>query len=169
MNETQLRTMIRKQILESLNEKDSFLGQVGSSVRSKLGSRRQQLDRILATINTDRLMQLPKVQKVDLLVALTQKFGIDAQDFSSIKSRVQKLLSTNDTGTVTEAEEPKISNALAAKGEKLENTQAYKMLMKSLETKPMNQQVDFAIQFLNNLPLDDSGKKRLKMKIRQYM
>jgi len=70
MKESELRSMIRRQIKESLKENDSFLKQVGGSVRAKLGSRRQMLDRILATIDTNRLTRLPRVQKVDLVVAL---------------------------------------------------------------------------------------------------
>jgi len=167
ISETKLRSVIRRKIKEALRSDDSFLSQVGSSVTSRLGSRRQTLDRILATIDTDRLGKLPNSQKVDLLVALVQKFGISARDFASIKSRVQRMI--GDDSPVTEANAPTLPASLASKGEKLEKTQAYQMLMKSIATKPAAQQVDFAIQFLNNLPLDDAGKQRLKMKIRQFM
>jgi hypothetical protein len=167
ISEAKLRSVIRRKIKEALQSDDSFLSQVGSSVTSRLGSRRQTLDRILATIDTDRLAKLPNNQKVDLLVALVQKFGISARDFASIKSRVQRMIGVNSA--VTEADAPSLPSSLASKGEKLEKTQAYQMLMKSIATKPAAQQVDFAIQFLNNLPLDDAGKQRLKMKIRQFM
>jgi hypothetical protein len=167
MKESELRSMIRKQIKESLKENDSFLKQVGGSVRSKLGSRRQMLDRILSTIDTERLTKLPRVQKIDLLVALVQKFGISEQDFASIKSRVQRNLGLGES--IEEAEGTKLSGSLASRGEKLEKTQAFKMLMKAVEAKPTAQQVDFAIDFLSKLPLDDAGKRRLKMKIRQFL
>lgn len=167
MKESELRSMIRKQIKESLKENDSFLKQVGGSVRAKLGSRRQMLDRILSTIDTERLTKLPRVQKIDLLVALIQKFGISEQDFASIKSRVQRNLGLGES--IEEAEGTKLSGSLASRGEKLEKTQAFKMLMKAVEAKPTVQQVDFAIDFLSKLPLDDAGKRRLKMKIRQFL
>jgi len=70
---------------------------------------------------------------------------------------------------VNEAEGSNLSGALASRGEKLEKTQAFKMLMKAVEAKPTAQQVDFAIDFLSKLPLDDAGKRRLKMKIRQFL
>lgn len=167
ISESKLRLMIRNIIREAMQNDDSFLTQVGSSVTSRLGARRDTLDRILSTIDTHRLSKLPNSQKVDLLVALVQIFGISARDFASIKSRVQRMI--GDDSSVTEADAPSLPASLASKGEKLEKTQAYQMLMKSIATKPAAQQVDFAIQFLNNLPLDDAGKQRLKMKIRQLI
>jgi hypothetical protein len=59
--------------------------------------------------------------------------------------------------------------SLASKTDKLEQSQAYKMLMKSIATKPTTQQVQFAIDFLSNLPLDDAGKQRLKSQIRKFL
>jgi hypothetical protein len=166
-NESKLRQLIRKNIREAMQGEDSFLNQVGSSVTARLGSRRQTLDRILSTIDTDRLSKLPNAQKVDLLVALVQKFGITQRDFANIKSRVQRMIGASDT--VTEADGNTMPASLASKTDKLEQSQAYKMLMKSIATKPTAQQVQFAIDFLSNLPLDDAGKQRLKSQIRKFL
>ena len=93
-NET-LRKAIRLEIKRAINEAPagSFLGQVGSRVRSTLGGRGRQLDRILNAINVDKLARLPKNVKVDLLVALMQQMGISSREFGAIKSRAQRSLS----------------------------------------------------------------------------
>ena len=92
-NET-LRKAIRLEIKRALNEAPagSFLGQVGARVRSSLGGRGRQLDRILNMIPTDRLSRLPQNTKVDLLVALMQKMGISSRDFNIIKQRAVRAL-----------------------------------------------------------------------------
>ena len=93
-NET-LRKAIRLEIKRAINEAPagSFLGQVGSRVRSTLGGRGRQLDRIMNAINVDKLARLPKNVKVDLLVALMQQMGISSREFAAIKSRAQRSLS----------------------------------------------------------------------------
>ena len=97
-NET-LRKAIRLEIKRALNEAPagSFLGQVGSRVRSSLGGRGRQLDRILTAIPTDKLARLPKQTKVDLLVALMQRIGISSREFNVIKQRASRALSGAET------------------------------------------------------------------------
>jgi len=69
---------------------------------------------------------------------------------------------TSPEGTVDE-------NALDAKAEKLDKTQAYKMLKQTLSNRPANQQSDFVIDLINNLELKDPAKKRLVMTIRKKL
>ena len=53
MKEQELREHIRKEIKKTLAEKrDGFLGQVGSVVRGRLGSAKQQLARAIGKIDT---------------------------------------------------------------------------------------------------------------------
>lgn len=95
MKSTQLRDLIREEIKKALSEAGadmSFLDKVGGSVRSKLGTGKTQLNRALDMIDTERLSKLPVAQKIDLMVALIDRFGIDAKAFNQVKSRVAKEL-----------------------------------------------------------------------------
>ena len=99
MKDETLRKAIRLEIKRALNEAPagSFLGQVGSRVRSSLGGRGRQLDRILSMIPTDKLARLPKNTKVDLLVALMQRIGISSREFNFIKQRAARSLAGAET------------------------------------------------------------------------
>jgi hypothetical protein len=186
---SQLRAHIKRLVSENLPvPTGTFSTQVGPAVKSKIGGRRQQLDRILATIDTDRLSRLPREQKVDLLVALMNQFGIDNRDFAAIKSRVQRTLTTtmaspetpampteskkiNKRSAVNEAEyatqgPENVKGALAARGERLKRTQAYQQLLAALENQPSTNQSEFILNLLSELPLDAAAKQRIKMKIR---
>ena len=63
---------------------------------------------------------------------------------------------------------PKLG-VLGARGEKVEKTQAYQMLVKAIDNKPATQQVAFVLDMLSKLPLDDSAKRMLKMKIKSEL
>ena len=174
-NET-LRKAIRLQIIRALNEAPagSFLGQVGSRVRSSLGGRGRQLDRILNMIPTDRLARLPKNTKVDLLVALMQNMGISSRDFNVIKQRAGRALAGAEQSAtdmpmenVNEEEDTEMSGAIASRAEKLANTQAFINLKKALESVPSAKQHEFVMNFLKGLPLDDTAKRKLRMTIKQ--
>ena len=193
MKISELRALVRAQLKNIMTEAErpSFLSQVATPVASKLGGRRQQLDRILASIDSDRLSRLPREQKVDLLVALMAQFGIDNRDFSAIKSRVQRSLSATasadaaaptDMGMPTESKvtkralqteaeyetpaAPTVKGTLAGRGERLQKTQAFQQLVKALETQPSTKQADYILDLLTQLPLSDPAKQRLKLKIR---
>ncbi len=106
MKSTQLRNLIRKEIKNAISEM-SFLDKVGGSIRSKLGSGKTQLDNALKKIDTERLAKLPVPQKIDLMVALIDKFGIDAKAFNQIKARVAKELGTGAAEPAMESKQPK--------------------------------------------------------------
>jgi len=177
MKNDTLRKAIRLEIKRALNEAPagSFLGQVGSRVRSSLGSRARQLDRILAGIPTDKLARLPKNTKIDMLVALLQQIGINSRDFAIIKQRVQRTLGGIETAPepATEGineigeEGGEMSGALASKAEKLANTQAFVNLKKAIESQPSAKQHEFVMNFLKGLPLDDAAKRKLRMTIKE--
>jgi len=172
MKNDTLRKAIRLEIKRALNEAPagSFLGQVGSRVRSSFGGRGRQLDRILSAIDTNKLARLPKTLKIDMLVALLQQIGIDSYDFNVIKQRVQRSLSGIEKAPVEgirEEDEGELSGALAGKAEKLANTQAFVNLKKALESQPAAKQHEFVMNFLKGLPLDDTAKRKLRMTIKE--
>lgn len=107
MKSTELRALIREEIKTAIKESGadmSFLDKVGGSVRAKLGTGKTQLNRALDMIDTDRLSKLPVAQKIELVVALIDRFGIDMKSFNQIKARVTKKL--GDIAT-TESKQPK--------------------------------------------------------------
>ena len=189
MKEQEIREMVRKQIIGMINEapNDSFLGRVGSSVRARLGGRRQQLNKLLADIDTVRLARLPKGQKIELIVALMQQFGITSRDFGAIKARVQKDLSaatdaTQDmpTESIDEARpdavaEPpaglgaNVKGTLSTRGARVEKTQAFKQLQNAIEQQPANKQVDFVLSMLQQFNIKPAAKTKLRMRIRQEL
>jgi len=63
--------------------------------------------------------------------------------------------------------EADVSSALSSKMDKLDKTQAMKMLKTALGAKPANQQTLFVIDLINGLNLKDSAKKRLLLTIRK--
>ena len=180
MKEQQLREMIRAQIFKRLDEApQKFSKSVGGAARSRLGRARQPLDLALSKIDVGRLSKLPRQQKVDLLIALLQSVGITARDFDAIRQRVSRGLAD----TIGPADEsvnealPDLDNvgdasasgnrALDTKKEKLQKTQAFKMLSTQLANKSPKVQYDFVVSLLNDLPLDDTAKRMMKMKLRQ--
>jgi hypothetical protein len=161
-----LRSVIRKEIKEAVGN-DSFLSKVGAQIRGPLGARRTALDQAMQLIDIDRIKRLSPNIKVDLLAALAVQFGIGPKDFRTIQGRVlRKLKQGQDAEPVTEAEIG-ISKALSTQKDKLGDTQAMQRLMKMLATKPSSQQVDFIIQLIKDMPLEDATISKLKMKIRQ--
>lgn len=199
MKSSEIRNMIREEIMAAMRESTtdmSFLDKVGGSIRSKLGTGRNLLDRALDMIDTEKLSRLPRQQKIELIAAMIGQLGVTAQDFNAVKSRVQRMLTMSnvsepytegklneeETDTVNELEfgqkaslgsiakaKQDLGGGLASKKEKMEKTQAYQMMVKALENKPANAQVDFVIDFLNSLPLDDAAKTKLKMKIKSEL
>ena len=110
MKSTQLRDLIREEIKQALSEAGadmSFLDKVGGSIRSKLGTGKTQLNRALDMIDTERLSKLPVAQKIDLMVALIDRFGIDARAFNQIKARVAKELGAAPAAPAMESKQPK--------------------------------------------------------------
>jgi hypothetical protein len=110
MKSSELRNLIREEIKTALKEAGadmSFLDKVGGSVRSKLGTGKTQLNRALDMIDTERLAKLPVAQKIDLMVALIDRFGIDAKSFNQVKARVAKQLGSGSTATTMESKQPK--------------------------------------------------------------
>ena len=181
MKEKILREAIRKQIIKKLNEApDRFSKQVGGAVRSRLGRARQPLDLALKKIDVQKLARLPRQQKVGLLISLLQSVGITASDFDAIRARVSRGLADTIAPadeSVNEAPLPDLdqvgdaaasgNKSLDTKKEKLQKTQAFQMLSRQLANKSPKVQYDFVVSLLNDLPLDDTAKRMMKMKLRQ--
>ena len=189
--EKDLRNEIRKHVQKMLKEYQpgGFLQSVGAQARTSLGSGRSMLDKYLGNVDTERLARLPKMQKVNLLAALMRTFGISANDLTSLRGQVSRTLKGYETAEApveegklneldfenpptdasTEPADSKVSSGLAAKGEKLKDTQAYKIMVKQLENKPASDQSAFVLDLLSNLPLDDSAKRMIKRKIKSSL
>lgn len=168
--EKALRDAIRKEIKEAIGDR-SFLKKVGTQIRGPLGARRTALDQAMQFIDIERLKRLNPSLKVDLLATLADQFGIGPKDFRIIQGRVLRKLKKGqmqDSEPVTEADSG-TSKALSTQKEKLDDTQAMQRLMKMLATKPSTQQVDFAMQLINSMPLKDDAKNKLKMRIRKEL
>ena len=140
------------------------------------------LDKYLGNVDTERLAKLPKIQKVQLLASLMKTFGITANELTSLRAQVSRQLKGSEVtpdagmaeGVINELELDNSTSsdklgALGTKKEKMEKTQAYQMMIKALENRPASAQADFVLQLLQSLPLDDSAKTKIKMKIRQEL
>jgi hypothetical protein len=183
--EKELRTEIRKHVRKMLAESNgnSFIKNVGSQVRASLGGGRTMLDKALGGMDVERLAKLPRMQKVGLLAALMQAFGITAYDLTALRGQVVRGMKAVEpveeaklnelefsSGSDSEAStDSKLTGALASKGEKVEKTQAYKMLVKAIENKPALQQAEYVFDMLSKLPLDDAAKTKIRMKVKSEL
>jgi hypothetical protein len=177
MNEQELRKMLRKEIKSIIQEGPtdvSFLDKVGGAIRSKLGANKQVLNRVLGGLNTDRLNALTPSQKVDLLVALVDQFGLTSKDFNQVKTRVSQKLTqqANIQQQQTKTMEPDMTNedmdaGLQAKSLKATQTNAFKIVVKTLEVKNADQQAEFLIDMLKGLPLKPNALMKLKRRFNE--
>ena len=169
--EKELRNEIRKHVRNILAESNgnSFIKNVGSQVRASLGGGRTMLDKALGGMDVERLSKLPRTQKVGLLTTLMKTFGITADELTSLRGQVARGLKADSQMEEAKLNEVEFGGALASKGEKVEKTQAYQMLVKAIDNKPATQQVAFVLDMLSKLPLDDSAKRMLKMKIKSEL
>jgi hypothetical protein len=60
-----------------------------------------------------------------------------------------------------------VSSGLQQRQDKLTDTSAFKQMVKMLENKPAVEQVNFVLDMINNLPLDDAAKRMLRIKVKQ--
>ena len=93
MNEKDLREMVRTEILKKLNENpQAFSKSLGGTARAGLGRAKQPIDTAFNKLDVDKLSQLPRQQKVNLLTSLLKTVGISSKDFNAIRSRVSREL-----------------------------------------------------------------------------
>ena len=173
MNENELRGVIRKQIRKVLSE------------APRLGAGGAELERGLGKIS-GRTSRFTKRQRVQSVLPVLKKFNIQAGDLPYIKAALAKMdkeakpeeeveenytagLDDGDAGSMASSEAGKSlgEGALDSKGEKLEKTQAFQMLKKALNSKPANQQAEFVLDLITKMGMDDSAKRKLKMKVKQ--
>jgi hypothetical protein len=177
MNEKELRTVIRKQIKNVLSEAGPKLGAGGSEIERGLGK------------IGGRTSRFTKRQRIQAVLPLLKKFNIQTGDLPLIKAALGKLYAADaaaaaepeveenytagiddgDAGSMASSEAGKSleEGALDSKGEKLEKTQAFQMLKKALNSKPANQQAEFVLDLITKMGMDDSAKRKLKMKVKQ--
>ena len=163
MNENELRGVIRKQIRKVLSE------------APRLGAGGAELERGLGKIS-GRTSRFTRRQRVQSVLPVLKKFNIQAGDLAYIKSALAKMnkeaepeVEENFTAGVDDGDASKSlgESALDSKGEKLEKTQAFQMLKKALNSKPANQQAEFVMDLISKMGMDDSAKRKLRMKVKQ--
>lgn len=166
MNEKELRALLRKEIKSQLNEvgETDFLSKISNTLRSKLGSGRTQLNVGLSKIDPKQISKATPEEKANLIAKLAQEFGLTAKDYNTIKQRVaRKLGAVEKDAPVTE----ELSSGLESKGLKATQTNAFKILVKTLEGKTKEQQAEFLLDMLTGMPLKDDALDILKRKLTQ--
>jgi hypothetical protein len=155
---------------EDTNEQD--LGRATSTTSGRI-------DRLVDTQYMRALQKSLQVgspsQKAAAVLMIVQKLiGDDTQAVEKLKRELQTKSvrsaivepPVDDAVTENVAEQDGLRGALAGKKERMEKTQAFRMLTRALQGKPATQQVDFVFAMLDSLPLDQAAKNRLRMKFR---
>ena len=77
MNEKQLRALLRKEIKSQLNEvgETDFLGKIGSTLRSKLGTGRGQLNVGLSKVDPEQIAKMTPEQKAKAMKLARELFA----------------------------------------------------------------------------------------------
>ena len=172
-----LRQEIRRVIKSTLSEGDYSKKKDETNEQELGGATSTATGRIDKLVDTQYMRALQKSlqvgssqQKAAAVLMIVQKLiGDDPQAVNKLRQRLQmksvrqSVTAPPTADTVTEAD---LKGTLAGKKERLEKTQAYKMLQKAIEGKPSTQQVDFVFAMLDSLPLDQTAKNRLRMKFR---
>ena len=164
MKESILRETIRKEIRKSLKEVDVTAGQATGIGRFEKQPGIKMLKQVLSQGST-------KQQAAGLIKVIDIVSGGNR----NVKNQLIQMLQRKDSlgaeepvpeAPVTEAE---VNPALARKADRLDKTQAMKMLKQALGSKAATQQSDFVLDLVNNLGLKDAAKQRIKMQIRKAL
>jgi len=176
MKENLLRGMIRKQIKSSLNEfstgarstVQSTLGRVEKMAGVKMlkkalgqGSAQQQAAGLLQVV---KAISGDDQQVGKLLGRMLMKTGSIAAPEAPVAEEGYTA-GVDDSKTVEE----KVSKSLQAKSDKVDKTQAMKMLKQALGNKSAQQQTDFVSDLIKKLELKDSAEKRLVQTLRKKL
>ena len=154
MKEKTLREMIRKQIKSSLTEApdriEKGLGKIEKMASVKMLKR--------------SLGQGTPAQQASGLLKVVQAISGDNPATGKMLAR---MLMKGGISTPDAAPEPVEEGALDNRQARVDKTQAFQMLKKTLGSRPSTQQVDFVIKFINDLGLKASAKKRLMIQLRK--
>ena len=101
MKENQLRELLRKEIRAQLNEND-FLKNVSGTVRSALGSKKQQFATGLDKMDAAKIQKMPADKKAELVAAIVSQMGLTADDYNDIRMKIAKKLGVQDDKTMNE-------------------------------------------------------------------
>ena len=174
----EIRRIVRATLAEgdySKKEKETNEQDLGRATSTTTG----RIDRL---VNTQVMRALQKSlqvgspqQKASAVLMIVQKLiGDDSQAVEKLKRELQSksvrsaVIEPPAADAVAENvnERDDLKGTLAGKKERMEKTQAFKMLTRALQGKPSTQQVDFVFAMLDSLPLDQTAKNRLRMKFR---
>lgn len=174
----EIRRIVRATLAEgnySKKKEDTNEQDLGSATSTTSG----RIDRLVDTQVMRALQKSLQVgspsQKASAVLMIIQKLiGDDSQAVEKVKRELQTksvrsaIVEPPVEDAVSENidEQDGLRGALAGKKERMEKTQAFRMLTRALQGKPATQQVDFVFAMLDSLPLDQTAKNRLRMKFR---
>ena len=163
MKEDLLRGMIRKQIKSSLKEAD-----FGSPERvTKSLSRIEKMAGV--KMLKKALGQGSIGQQASGLLAVVKAIS---GNNPAVAKQLARMIMKKGIGADAPAppvEETKVASSLRTRQDKVDKTQAMKMMKAALSTKSSVQQSAFVTDFINNLDLKDQAKKRLVLQLRKNL
>jgi len=158
MKENVLRKLIQNQIKKSLQE--SPADQIGRGI--------EKIEKTTSVKMLKRALQRggPEQQANGLLKVIQAVSGNSPIVAKKLAMKLQgQGLATDQT-----TQEPSVEEGvLDTKSDKLDKTQAMRMLKQALGQRPANQQSAFVIDLINKLDLKEPAKKRLVMTIRKNL
>ena len=159
MKEDVIRKMIRKQIKSSLKEAD---------VRTQVDTGLEKVSKMAGVkMLKNALGQGSPDQQAAGLLAVVQAISGNSP---IVARKLAFMLKRQGLGGAPESSSDSMDEAsLATKSDKLDKTQAMKMLKQALGQKPATQQTDFVLDLINRLDLKEPAKKRLVMTIRKNL
>lgn len=159
MKESILRETIRKEIRKSLKEVDVTTGQATGIGRFEKQPGIKMLKQVLSQGST-RQQAAGLIKVIDIVSGGNR----------NVKNQLIQMLQQKDSlGAEEPVTEAEVNPALARKADRLDKTQAMKMLKQALGSKAATQQSDFVLDLVNNLGLKDAAKQRIKMQIRKAL
>ena len=176
MNENELRGVIRKQIRKVLSE------------APRLGAGGAELERGLGKIG-DRTSRFSRRQRVQAILPVLKKFNIEISDIPYIKGALAKMMKADaaavaepeveenytagiddgDAGSMASSEAGKSleEGSLDDKADKLDDSNAFKLLKNALGNKSAGDQAKLVFTLIDKLGLKDGAKKQIRMKAKQ--
>lgn len=164
MKESILRETIRKEIRKTLKEQDVTTGVERETGRIQNNAGVKMLKRALAQGS-------PRQQAAGLIKVIDAISG----GSTAVKNALVQMLKRSDIGasetpaTTEPVAEADVNPSLARKADRVDQTQAMKMLKTALGSKAATQQTEFVLDLINGLGLKDAAKQRLKMQIRKRL
>jgi len=161
MKEDVLRLMIRKQIKSSLKEVD-----LGTSARSQVTSTLGRVEKMTGVKMLKKALgQGSAQQQAAGLLSVVNTISGDNPQVAKLLARMLMKNNPSDMGSVEEAK----SAALKSRGDRVEKTQAMKLMKSAVSTKPATQQATFILDLIKSFNIKDAAKKRIFQNMRKTL